>query len=248
MSKRSGLSLLWAALGVARRRGRCHLAARPAAAEHPSTTFSVAADPIIAARDGTPAPARTPPQAAPRRPVCRAEHRRSPVAQRHGRRCRGVPAGGRLEEGVPRPREHRRGRARRCEGHARRRPVPLRVSPGGPGPRGRSDGDGRRIPAFARPHARRRAGHTPNDLIPVGSGPEPGFRRAFPCGRSGAGPQHHVSEGDLTAAKTAWLTAHLTYETLGAAYGAFGDLDTAINGSPAPGHTARTDPASPDST
>ncbi|WP_431278562.1 imelysin family protein [Leifsonia poae] len=51
-----------------------------------------------------------------------------------------------------------------------------------------------------------------------------------------------AAEGDLAAARCDWLTAHETYETLGAAYGAFGDLDTAINGTPAPGLTATTDP------
>jgi iron uptake system component EfeO len=39
-----------------------------------------------------------------------------------------------------------------------------------------------------------------------------------------------VASGNLTAAKRDWLTAHLQYETLGDAYGAFGDFDTEING------------------
>ena len=42
--------------------------------------------------------------------------------------------------------------------------------------------------------------------------------------------QAAVDRGDLAAARTAWLPAHLDYERLGAAYGTFGDLDTAING------------------
>jgi iron uptake system component EfeO len=50
-----------------------------------------------------------------------------------------------------------------------------------------------------------------------------------------------VAAGDLGRARSDWLTAHRTYETLGAAYGAFGDLDTAINGLPAPGETASQD-------
>lgn len=41
-----------------------------------------------------------------------------------------------------------------------------------------------------------------------------------------------VRAGDVTAAKRDWLTAHLTYQRLGAAYGAFGDDDTAIDGLP----------------
>lgn len=50
-----------------------------------------------------------------------------------------------------------------------------------------------------------------------------------------------IAAGDLAGAKRSWLTAHRTYETLGAAYGAFGDFDSAINGLPAPGTTAATD-------
>jgi high-affinity iron transporter len=39
-----------------------------------------------------------------------------------------------------------------------------------------------------------------------------------------------VASGDLAAAKPAWLTAHLDYERLGAAYNAFGDFDGEIDG------------------
>jgi len=39
-----------------------------------------------------------------------------------------------------------------------------------------------------------------------------------------------VARGDLQAAKTDWLTAHLDYERLGAAYNSFGDFDAAIDG------------------
>jgi iron uptake system component EfeO len=39
-----------------------------------------------------------------------------------------------------------------------------------------------------------------------------------------------VRDGDLTAAKKDWLTAHLQYQTLGAAYGTFGDYDGEIDG------------------
>jgi iron uptake system component EfeO len=42
-----------------------------------------------------------------------------------------------------------------------------------------------------------------------------------------------VRSGDVPAAKQAWLPAHLTYETLGAAYDAFGDYDGEINGTTA---------------
>lgn len=49
--------------------------------------------------------------------------------------------------------------------------------------------------------------------------------------------QADLHAGDIAAAKRDWLTAHLTYETLGAAYGAFGELDHAINADP-PGEPA----------
>ena len=39
-----------------------------------------------------------------------------------------------------------------------------------------------------------------------------------------------VRGGNLTAARRAWLTAHLQYETLGDAYDAFGDFDNEIDG------------------
>ena len=51
-----------------------------------------------------------------------------------------------------------------------------------------------------------------------------------------------VHGGDVTTARRDWLTAHTEYEQLGAAYGAFGDADTAIDGMPASGHTALDDP------
>jgi iron uptake system component EfeO len=51
-----------------------------------------------------------------------------------------------------------------------------------------------------------------------------------------------VHAGDIGAAEHDWLTGHLEYEQLGAAYGAFGDDDTAINGMPASGTSALDDP------
>ncbi|MBS1845576.1 MAG: EfeM/EfeO family lipoprotein [Actinobacteria bacterium] len=39
-----------------------------------------------------------------------------------------------------------------------------------------------------------------------------------------------VAAGDLPAARRAWLDADAGYESIGAAYGAFGDLDARING------------------
>ena len=42
--------------------------------------------------------------------------------------------------------------------------------------------------------------------------------------------QAAVRSGNLTAAKSDWLAAHLQYESLADAYGAFGDFDTKIDG------------------
>ncbi|TDU03149.1 high-affinity iron transporter [Streptomyces sp. 846.5] len=42
--------------------------------------------------------------------------------------------------------------------------------------------------------------------------------------------QADVKAGNLTAAKADWLTAHLQYASLGAAYGTFSDFDSKING------------------
>src|ERR687888_127835 len=42
-----------------------------------------------------------------------------------------------------------------------------------------------------------------------------------------------IARDDLGAARAAWIRADATYESIGAAYGAFGDLDAAVNGRPA---------------
>ncbi|WP_328584259.1 EfeM/EfeO family lipoprotein [Streptomyces sp. NBC_00370] len=42
-----------------------------------------------------------------------------------------------------------------------------------------------------------------------------------------------VDDGDLAAARTAWLPAHLAFTRLGGAYGAFGDLGAAVDGTDA---------------
>jgi iron uptake system component EfeO len=41
-----------------------------------------------------------------------------------------------------------------------------------------------------------------------------------------------ISTGNLVAARTVWLTAHLTWERLGSAYGMFGSYDDLIDGTP----------------
>jgi iron uptake system component EfeO len=51
-----------------------------------------------------------------------------------------------------------------------------------------------------------------------------------------------VHRGDRAGAQAAWLTAHLTYERLGAAYGAFGAADRALNGTTAGLPGGVTDP------
>lgn len=42
-----------------------------------------------------------------------------------------------------------------------------------------------------------------------------------------------IARGDRAGARAAWLRAQARYEAIGAAYGAFGELDRAINGTPA---------------
>ncbi|WP_239074533.1 EfeM/EfeO family lipoprotein [Streptomyces sp. SID10853] len=54
--------------------------------------------------------------------------------------------------------------------------------------------------------------------------------RAAELARKTAVLRRAVDRGDLAAARAAWLPAHLVYERMGAAYGTFGDADTAING------------------
>nr|WP_240509654.1 EfeM/EfeO family lipoprotein [Streptomyces malaysiense] len=51
--------------------------------------------------------------------------------------------------------------------------------------------------------------------------------------RLSAGLKDAIDRGDLAAARSAWLPAHLQYERLGAAYDAFGDVDGEINGTDA---------------
>lgn len=51
-----------------------------------------------------------------------------------------------------------------------------------------------------------------------------------------------IDRGDLSAARRDWLTAHLVYERMGAAYDTFGDADGEINGTAARTPGALTDP------
>jgi iron uptake system component EfeO len=66
--------------------------------------------------------------------------------------------------------------------------------------------------------------HTYHDWIAAGLGT---------LARQSAALAADVRGGNLAKAKAGWLTAHLTYETLGAAYDAFGDFDGEINGTTA---------------
>jgi iron uptake system component EfeO len=47
-----------------------------------------------------------------------------------------------------------------------------------------------------------------------------------------AGLRRAIARGDLAGARAAWLAADARYESIGAAYGAFGELDAAVNGRP----------------
>ncbi len=72
---------------------------------------------------------------------------------------------------------------------------------------------------------------TDNDLVPVAKQYDAWLSDQLPglqglVGRLLA----DIRDGRLAAARTDWLPAHLAYERLGAAYGAFGAADVAING------------------
>ncbi|GAA1302876.1 EfeM/EfeO family lipoprotein [Pseudonocardia xinjiangensis] len=74
---------------------------------------------------------------------------------------------------------------------------------------------------------------TRNDLL----GPEKDYRQQVITGldalvRDTDALATTVHGGDRHASEAAWLTAHLSYARLGAAYGAFGDAASAIDGTP----------------
>ncbi|WP_143094476.1 EfeM/EfeO family lipoprotein [Streptacidiphilus jiangxiensis] len=72
---------------------------------------------------------------------------------------------------------------------------------------------------------------TQQDLIPVALAYQKWVASQLPGLVSDVAALHGaVASGDLAGAKQRWLTAHLAYERLGAAYGAFGDVDDEING------------------
>jgi iron uptake system component EfeO len=79
---------------------------------------------------------------------------------------------------------------------------------------------------------------TRNDLIPVAKAYSAWVSSRLPALRQQvAAVAADAEEGDLPGARRDWLTAHTTYETLGAAYGAFGDLGDRIDGLPRAGLT-----------
>jgi iron uptake system component EfeO len=83
-----------------------------------------------------------------------------------------------------------------------------------------------------------------NDMISVATQYQASVAAALPgLGGLVAALDSDIHSGDLVRARADWLTAHLAYERLGAAYGAFGDLDGAINGTAAGLVGGVTDPA-----
>ncbi len=76
-------------------------------------------------------------------------------------------------------------------------------------------------PADAGPRPRR-AGHRLPRLSSAAACPD--------CSPTAETLDADVEAGNLPKAKTDWLTAHLDYERLGAAYNTFGDFDDEING------------------
>ncbi|MFP3381859.1 imelysin family protein, partial [Bacillus sp. SIMBA_069] len=72
---------------------------------------------------------------------------------------------------------------------------------------------------------------TRNDLIPAAKTYAAWVSARIPVLRTQVSAvAADAEEGDLSAARRDWLTAHTTYETLGAAYGAFGDLGDQLDG------------------
>jgi iron uptake system component EfeO len=72
---------------------------------------------------------------------------------------------------------------------------------------------------------------TEHDLIP----PTLAYQRwiggrAAELARGTGALKADIDRGDLAAARRDWLSAHLVYERMGAAYGTFGAADTAVNG------------------
>jgi iron uptake system component EfeO len=72
-----------------------------------------------------------------------------------------------------------------------------------------------------------------SDLVPATLAYEKYVKGQIPTlDRLVATLQKDVASGDLAQARADWVPAHQEYERLGAAYGAFGDLDGEINGLP----------------
>lgn len=79
---------------------------------------------------------------------------------------------------------------------------------------------------------------TRTDLIPAAQAYGAWVASRLPALRQqAAAVAADAEEGDLAAARRDWLTAHTTYETLGAAYDAFGEIGDAIDGLPGHGLT-----------
>ena len=79
---------------------------------------------------------------------------------------------------------------------------------------------------------------TRNDLIPVAKAYTAWVAARLPVlQRQVDAVAADAEEGDRAAAKRDWLTAHTTYETLGGAYSAFGDVGDRLDGLPRHGLT-----------
>ncbi|KQR51249.1 hypothetical protein ASF88_18930 [Leifsonia sp. Leaf336] len=79
---------------------------------------------------------------------------------------------------------------------------------------------------------------TRTDLIPAAQAYGAWVASRLPALRQqAAAVAADAEEGDLAAARRDWLTAHTTYETLGAAYDAFGEIGDEIDGLPGHGLT-----------
>ena len=87
------------------------------------------------------------------------------------------------------------------------------------------------MPGHAKGTPGHHAGHLRRDLIPYAKRYQAYAEAGLKVlARETSVLAADVRANDLTAAKRDWLTAHLQYQTLGAAYGTFGDYDDEIDG------------------
>jgi high-affinity iron transporter len=122
-------------------------------------------------------------------------------------------------------------------GPGTRRSLTVNVNPGSYAWRCLVPGKSNQLSPVAQLSATTQTGNAPVAVLPVSErdlGPATDAYRAYvepqlaQLANETSSLQQQISGGDLTAARTTWLQAQLTWERVGAAYGSFGDLADAI--------------------